>query len=546
MSYKLEEGHEIIAKGFSELINNRNNFQDAITLDVQDVRTTVLDIKKTVNAVCRLADETGEILRRGIDTHINQEGKIVQADALAQSCLDNLGKELNKELINLFANASIEEETNVETYTKLSNLVERLMHDFWFNNQTEWIRSAWDALEIPITINDIVDLLTRLRNLDSIEVGDTILLKPVEKTNGLVLSDSVMENMKRLTESVTNEVKEAISDSKENLRDKIHEYGWNDNSISEIYGAVNDIDNKFDDLENSVSNIEDSIENMGDLDFSNLDIVSDKVDDLNATLDNIDLEELNSDLNTMTKICTDNRADIARLHDSMNAQFNTLSEPYHNVNERLTEMGNAIDTQFSNISERLTQIGDATDIQFNNMKETWFRQELAIQKLIEDTINDKLMKPIAHINSKVTSDETGIVNFIQVNLPKYFETMKGSLEHLIDEKFIKYNQQLKDQTHNQIEDQEGFLVTIETKMETLDTHVKKLLGNIAFLEDFSEKSTDKELGDKIHYAITNGFTNLNSHVEDIVTEVKRIKEEAILTNYDAHTNNSQNESLEEN
>ena len=202
MSYKLEEGHEIIAKGFSELINNRNNFQDAITLDVQDVRTTVLDIKKTVNAVCRLADETGEILRRGIDTHINQEGKIVQADALAQSCLDNLGKELNKELINLFANASIEEETNVETYTKLSNLVERLMHDFWFNNQTELIRSAWDALEIPITINDIVDLLTRLRNLDSIEVGDTILLKPVEKTNGLVLSDSVMENMKRLTESV--------------------------------------------------------------------------------------------------------------------------------------------------------------------------------------------------------------------------------------------------------------------------------------------------------------------------------------------------------
>ena len=492
MSYKIEEGHKAIAEGFSELVNNRNNFQDAITLDVQDVKTTVLDIKQTVNATCRLADETGEILRRGIDTHTNQEGKIVDSENVVG--LEELSHKLNKELINLFANASIEEETNVETYTKLSNLVERLMHDFWFNNQTEWIRSAWDALEIPITINDIVDLLTRLRNLDSIEVGDTILLKPVEKTNGLVLSDSVMENMKRLTESVTNEVKEAISDSKVSLRDRIHEYGWNDNSIAEIYGAVNDIDNKFDDLENTISGIEDSIENMGDLDFSNLDIVSDKVDDLNATLDNTDLEELNSDLNTMTKICTDNRADIARLHDSMNAQFNTLSEPYHNVNERLTEMGNAIDAQV--------------------------KDNLSLGKVFED--------------------------YLSSHLPKYFEAHQASTKHIVDELFIKHSEKLSNQTHSQIEDQESSLVAIETKMDSLDSHVKKLLGNIAFLEDFSEKSTDKELGDKIHYAITNGFTNLNSHVEDIVTEVKRIKEETILTNYDAHTNNSQTESLEEN
>tara|TARA_Y100001951_G_scaffold101616_1_gene106806 strand:- start:832 stop:2157 length:1326 start_codon:yes stop_codon:yes gene_type:complete len=438
MSYKLEEGHKAIAEGFSELVNNRNNFQDAITLDVQDVRTTVLDIKQTVNATCRLADQTVAVLLG--DDHINQEGKVVDSENVIG--LEELSHKLNKELINLFANASGE------------------------------------------------------------------------------------------TKSVTNEVKEIVKDQTETLRDKIYEHGWNDDSIAEMNGCLNDIDNNVDDLTNTISGIEDCVNNMGDLDLGSIEIVSDKLDDLTATLDRTDLSELNSDINTLSKVCIDNRADLARIHESMNAQFN-------NISERRVK-------QFQNVSERLTEMSNATDVQFNNMKETWFNQELTIQKLIEDTINDKLLKPIAHINSKITSDETGIVNFIQVSLPQYFETMKGSLEHLIDEKFIKYNQQLQDQTHSQIEDQEGSLVAIETKMDTLDSHVKKLLGNIAFLEDFSEKSTDKELGDKIHYAIANGFTNLNSHVEDIVTEVKRIKEETILTNYDAHTNNSQTESLEEN
>ena len=438
MSYKLEEGHKAIAEGFSELVNNRNNFQDAITLDVQDVRTTVLDIKQTVNATCRLADQTVAVLLG--DDHINQEGKVVDSENVIG--LEELSHKLNKELINLFANASGE------------------------------------------------------------------------------------------TKSVTNEVKEIVKDQTETLRDKIYEHGWNDDSIAEMNGCLNDIDNNVDDLTNTISGIEDCVNNMGDLDLGSIEIVSDKLDDLTATLDRTDLSELNSDINTLSKVCIDNRADLARIHESMNAQFN-------NISERRVK-------QFQNVSERLTEMSNATDVQFNNMKETWFNQELTIQKLIEDTINDKLLKPIAHINSKITSDETGIINFIQVSLPQYFETMKGSLEHLIDEKFIKYNQQLQDQTHSQIEDQEGSLVAIETKMDTLDSHVKKLLGNIAFLEDFSEKSTDKELGDKIHYAIANGFTNLNSHVEDIVTEVKRIKEETILTNYDAHTNNSQTESLEEN
>ena len=438
MSYKLEEGHKAIAEGFSELVNNRNNFQDAITLDVQDVRTTVLDIKQTVNATCRLADQTVAVLLG--DDHINQEGKVVDSENVVG--LEELSHKLNKELINLFANASGE------------------------------------------------------------------------------------------TKSVTNDIKEIIGDQTETLRDKIYEHGWNDDSIAEMNGCLNDIDNNVDDLTNTISGIEDCVNNMGDLDLGSIEIVSDKLDDLTATLDRTDLSELNSDIDTLSKVCIDNRADLARIHESMNAQFN-------NISERRVK-------QFQNVSERLTEMGNATDVQFNNMKETWFRQELTIQKLIEDTINDKLFKPIAHINSKITSDETGIINFIQVSLPQYFETMKGSLEHLIDEKFIKYNQQLQDQTHSQIEDQEGSLVAIETKMDTLDSHVKKLLGNIAFLEDFSEKSTDKELGDKIHYAIANGFTNLNSHVEDIVTEVKRIKEETILTNYDAHTNNSQTESLEEN
>ena len=74
MSYKLEEGHKALSEGFSELVNNRNNFQDAITLDLEDVRTTVYNIKETANATCRLADQAVSVLLG--DTHINQEGKV--------------------------------------------------------------------------------------------------------------------------------------------------------------------------------------------------------------------------------------------------------------------------------------------------------------------------------------------------------------------------------------------------------------------------------------------------------------------------------------
>ena len=424
MSYKLEEGHKAIAEGFSELVNNRNNFQDAITLDVQDVRTTVLDIKQTVNATCRLADQTVAVLLG--DDHINQEGKVVDSENVVG--LEELSHKLNKELINLFANASGE------------------------------------------------------------------------------------------TKSVTNDIKEIIGDQTETLRDKIYEHGWNDDSIAEMNGCLNDIDNNVDDLTNTISGIEDCVNNMGDLDLGSIEIVSDKLDDLTATLDRTDLAELNSDINTLSKVCIDNRADLARIHESMNAQFNNISErrvkQFQNVSERLTEMGNAMDLQFNQ-----------TQLNFQNM-----------DKAIDEQVKDKLSLSIFQT----------LRDYLSSHLPKYFEAHQASTKHIVDELFIKYNQQLQDQTHSQIEDQEGSLVAIETKMDSLDSHVKKLLGNIAFLEDFSEKSTDKELGDKIHYAIANGFTNLNSHVEDIVTEVKRIKEETILTNYDVHTNNSQTESLEEN
>ena len=422
MSYKLEEGHKAIAEGFSELVNNRNNFQDAITLDVQDVRTTVLDIKQTVNATCRLADQTVAVLLG--DDHINQEGKVVDSENVVG--LEELSHKLNKELINLFANASGE------------------------------------------------------------------------------------------TKSVTNDIKEIIGDQTETLRDKIYEHGWNDDSIAEMNGCLNDIDNNVDDLTNTISGIEDCVNNMGDLDLGSIEIVSDKLDDLTATLDRTDLSELNSDINTLSKVCIDNRADLARIHESMNAQFN-------NISERRVK-------QFQNISERLTEMGDAMDLQFNQTQLNF--QDM--NKTIDAQVKDNLSL------GKVFED------YLSSHLPKYFEAHQASTKHIVDELFIKYNQQLQNQTHSQIEDQEGSLVAIETKMDSLDSHVKKLLGNIAFLEDFSEKSTDKELGDKIHYAIANGFTNLNSHVEDIVTEVKRIKEETILTNYDVHTNNSQTESLEEN
>ena len=435
MSYKLEEGHKAIAEGFSELVNNRNNFQDAITLDVQDVRTTVLDIKKAVNATCHLADQTVAILLG--DTHINQEGKVIEGEDIEPIKvvdsenvvgLEELSHKLNKELINLFANASGE------------------------------------------------------------------------------------------TKSVTNDIKEIIGDQTETLRDKIYEHGWNDDSIAEMNGCLNDIDNNVDDLTNTISGIEDCVNNMGDLDLGSIEIVSDKLDDLTATLDRTDLAELNSDINTLSKVCIDNRADLARIHESMNAQFNNISErrvkQFQNVSERLTEMVNAMDLQFNQ-----------TQLNFQNM-----------DKAIDEQVKDKLSLSIFQT----------LRDYLSSHLPKYFEAHQASTKHIVDELFIKYNQQLQDQTHSQIEDQEGSLVAIETKMDSLDSHVKKLLGNIAFLEDFSEKSTDKELGDKIHYAIANGFTNLNSHVEDIVTEVKRIKEETILTNYDVHTNNSQTESLEEN
>ena len=399
MSYKLEEGHKAIAEGFSELVNNRNNFQDAITLDVEEVKTTVHDIKQTVNATCRLADQTVAVLLS--DDHINQEGKVVDSENVVG--LEELSHKLNKELINLFANASGE------------------------------------------------------------------------------------------TKSATNEVKEIIEDQTETIKTRIYDHGWDSDSIGDLNGSINDIDNNVDELISTVSGIEDCVNNMGDLDLGSIEIVSDKLDDLSATLDRTDLEELNSDINTLTKVCTDNRADLARVHESMNSQFNNISErrvtQFQNVNGRLIEMDNSmnlqfvttndkvdasfnyisetLDTQFKNVSERLTKMGIAMDTQFNNINEV---------------------------------------------LKTYIDPVKD----------------------------------IGASMDTLDTHVKKLLGNIAFLEDFSEKSTDKVLGEKIHNAIANGFTNLNSHVEDIVTEVKRIKEETILTNYDAHTNNSQTESSEEN
>ena len=81
---------------------------------------------------------------------------------------------------------------------------------------------------------------------------------------------------------------------------------------------------------------------------------------------------------------------------------------------------------------------------------------------------------------------------------------------------------------------------MENKLDDLDVNVKKLIDNIAFLDDHSKKCTDKELGEKIHDAISYGFTNLNTHVEDMVNAVKRIKEESILTNYEVHTGENQN------
>jgi archaellum component FlaC len=391
MSYKLEEGHKALSEGFSELVNNRNNFQDAISLDLEDVKTTVYNIKETTNASCRLADQAVSLLLG--DTHINQEGKVSDQK-------DVIGLEDIKTSINNFAGA------------------------------------------------------------------------------------------------ITDEIK----DQGEVIKTHVYEQGWNDDSIGEINGSVNDIDNKLDELESSidgiettVSNIEDSITSLGDIDLSSVEIVSDKLDDLTQTLDRTDLEELNSDINTLTKISTDVRSDVARLHDSVNSQFDTLTNMVESTNTQFNSLTTTIDAQV--------------------------KENLSLGRTFE--------------------------NYLESYMPKYFDTMKNSIENVIDEKFAKHNQELKDQTHSQLEDQEGTLFAMENKLETLDNHVKRLLSNIAYLEEFSAKSTDKELGEKIHNAIANGFTNLNCHVEDIVTEVKRIKEESILTNYNAHTNNNEDQPLQE-
>jgi hypothetical protein len=265
----------------------------------------------------------------------------------------------------------------------------------------------------------------------------------------------------------------------------------------------------------------------------------------------------------------------------MNSQFNNISErrvtQFQNVNGRLIEMDNSmnlqfgttndkvdasfnyisetLDTQFKNVSERLTKMGIAMDTQFNNINEVLktyidpvkdfvgrmdlqFNQtQLNFQdmnKTIDAQVKDNLSL------GKVFED------YLSSHLPKYFEAHQASTKHIVDELFIKHSEKLSNQTHSQIEDQEGSLYAMENKLDNLDVNVKQLIDNIAFLDDHSKKCTDKVLGEKIHNAISYGFTNLNTHVEDMVKAVIRIKEESILTNYDVHTNNSQTESSEEN
>ena len=416
------QGIEEILKQFDENHQNRRTFQDAINTDVQDVKTTVLDIKKAVNATCHLADQTVAILLG--DTHINQEGKVVESEDIE-----------------------------------------------------------------PIKVIEG----------KSIEVGDSIELHPIEADNRKI--DNRMGTIEKLFSETNNYIKEEAL----RLKDNIYDQGWNDESINEITDWLSNLDSKLDDVESNTNLTTDAINNMGDLDFSQLDIVSDKLDDLTATLDRTDLDELNSDINTMTKICTDNRADIARLHDSMNAQFNQIIEM---LTTSIKAPSWYIDPA-KDVNPRLTQMGDAIDVQFKNIEKSILDRYLALDNFKNE-------------------------------LPKYFEAHQASTKHIIDELFIKYSEKLNNQTHSQIEDQEGSLYAMENKLDDLDVNVKKLIDNIAFLDDHSKKCTDKELGEKIHDAISYGFTNLNTHVEDMVNAVKRIKEESILTNYEVHTGENQN------
>ena len=416
------QGIEEILKQFDENHQNRRTFQDAINTDVQDVKTTVLDIKKAVNATCHLADQTVAILLG--DTHINQEGKVVEGEDIE-----------------------------------------------------------------PIKVIEG----------KSIEVGDSIELHPIEADNRKI--DNRMGTIEKLFSETNNYIKAEVL----SLKDNIYDQGWNDESINEITDWLSNLDSKLDDVESNTSHTNDAINNMGDLDFARLDIVSDKLDDLTATLDRTDLDELNSDINTMTKICTDNRADIARLHDSMNAQFNHIVEL---LTTSIKAPSWYIDPA-KDVNPRLTQMGDAIDAQFKNIEKSILNRYLALDNFKNE-------------------------------LPKYFDSHQTSTKHIIDELFIKYSEKLNNQTHSQIEDQEGSLYAMEIKLDDLDVNVKKLIDNIAFLDDHSKKCTDKELGEKIHDAISYGFTNLNTHVEDMVNAVKRIKEESILTNYEVHTGENQN------
>ena len=420
------QGIEEILKQFDENHQNRRTFQDAINTDVQDVKTTVLDIKKAVNATCHLADQTVAILLG--DTHINQEGKVVEGEDIE-----------------------------------------------------------------PIKVIEG----------KPIEVGDSIELHPIEADNRKI--NNRMGTIEKLFSETNNYIKAEVL----SLKDNIYDQGWNDESINEITDWLSNLDSKLDDVESNTSHTNDAINNMGDLDFARLDIVSDKLDDLTATLDRTDLYELNSDINTMTKKCTDNRADIARLHDSMNAQFNHIVEL---LTTSIKAPSWYIDPA-KDVNPRLTQMGDAIDVQFKNIEKSILDRYLALDNFKNE-------------------------------LPKYFEAHQDSPKHIIDELFIKYwgwySEKLSNQTHSQIEDQEGSLYAMENKLDDLDVNVKKLIDNIAFLDDHSKKCTDKELGEKIHDAISYGFTNLNTHVEDMVNAVKRIKEESILTNYEVHTGENQN------
>jgi len=98
------------------------------------------------------------------------------------------------------------------------------------------------------------------------------------------------------------------------------------------------------DLVKSVKVVAEFKAHLEDLNLGSIESLSDKLDDLTATLSRTDLEELNSDINTLTKVCTDNRADIARVHDSMNARFDRLGV---GLFKSLDNVGETIDALFS-------------------------------------------------------------------------------------------------------------------------------------------------------------------------------------------------------